>query len=64
MPKMKSRKAVASRFKVTGRGALMRRGSGKRHLLAKKSAKHKMRLRREERVENRQKRTYKWLMGV
>ena len=35
---IKTRKAVAKRFKVTGTGKVMRARAGKRHLLATKNA--------------------------
>jgi len=37
MPKMKTRKAVAKRIRVTGRGKLMRRVPGSGHLKSRKS---------------------------
>jgi large subunit ribosomal protein L35 len=40
----KTKKAVAKRFKVTGTGKVLRSQSGKRHLLASKSAKRKRQL--------------------
>ncbi len=40
----KTRKSVAKRFKVTGTGKLMRSKSGRRHLLASKSAKRKRKM--------------------
>ncbi|KAF3571313.1 hypothetical protein F2Q69_00062732 [Brassica cretica] len=42
--KMKTHKASAKRFRVTGRGKIVRRRSGKQHLLAKKNNKRKLRL--------------------
>lgn len=45
MPKMKTRKAAASRYKVTGTGKIMVKKQGLRHILTKKSAKRKRRLR-------------------
>ncbi|GAB4853634.1 hypothetical protein Ancab_017825 [Ancistrocladus abbreviatus] len=42
--KMKTHKASAKRFRVTGRGKIMRRRAGKQHLLAKKNSKRKLRL--------------------
>ncbi|KAI6680516.1 hypothetical protein NL676_034397 [Syzygium grande] len=42
--KMKTHKASAKRFRVTGRGKIVRRGAGKQHLLAKKNSKRKLRL--------------------
>lgn len=41
MPKMKTRKAAAKRFKVTGSGKVTRRRQGSKHLLAHESAKLK-----------------------
>ncbi|KFK32124.1 hypothetical protein AALP_AA6G201200 [Arabis alpina] len=42
--KLKTHKASAKRFRVTGRGKIVRRRSGKQHLLAKKNNKRKLRL--------------------
>ena len=38
---IKTKKAVAKRFKITGRGKVMRMRAGKRHLLQTKSAKRR-----------------------
>jgi large subunit ribosomal protein L35 len=38
---IKTRKAVAKRFKVTARGKVMRSRAGRRHLLANKSPKRR-----------------------
>lgn len=64
MPKMKTRKAVAARFKVTGTGKLLRRRMNKRHLMTAKSAKRRMRLSRPSLVPSGLLKTYKRLMGV
>jgi len=45
MPKMKTNKAVAKRFKVTGKGKVKRGQAFKSHILTKKSAKRKRNLR-------------------
>ena len=58
MPKMKSRKAVLARFKVTGRGKLLRTSPGKRHILTKKSSKRKRRLSRRSLVSEGQTKMY------
>ena len=42
--KMKTKKAAAKRFKVTGSGKVMHRQTGQRHLLSKKSRRRKRRL--------------------
>jgi len=44
MPKMKTHKGAAKRFKVTGSGKLMRRKAFKNHMLEKKSPRRKRRL--------------------
>jgi large subunit ribosomal protein L35 len=42
---IKTRKAVAKRFKITGTGKVLFRGAGKRHLLQGKNAKRRRSLR-------------------
>ena len=44
MSKMKTKKAIKKRFKITGTGKLMRFKQGKRHILTKKSSKRKRQL--------------------
>lgn len=46
MPKMKTSRAAAKRFKLTGTGKLKRNKAYKRHILTKKSAKTKRGLRK------------------
>ncbi len=46
MPKMKTSRAAAKRFKVTGTGKLKRFKAYKRHILTKKSPKTKRNLRK------------------
>ena len=46
MPKMKTNRSAAKRFKVTGTGKLKRNKAYKRHILTKKSAKLKRNLRK------------------
>ena len=45
MPKMKTKRAAAKRFKVTGSGKLKRMKAYKSHILTKKSRKTKRNLR-------------------
>ncbi|MCR5120054.1 MAG: 50S ribosomal protein L35 [Lachnospiraceae bacterium] len=45
MPKMKSNKSAAKRFKVSGTGKLIRNKAYKSHILTKKSTKRKRGLR-------------------
>jgi large subunit ribosomal protein L35 len=44
MPKMKTHRGAAKRFKKTGSGKLMRQSSNLNHILGKKSSKRKRRL--------------------
>lgn len=44
MPKIKTRRAAAKRFEVTGSGKFRRRRQNLRHILTKKSPGRKMRL--------------------
>ena len=46
MPKMKTSRAAAKRFKKTGTGKLMRMKAYKSHILTKKSTKRKRNLRK------------------
>ena len=46
MPKMKTSRSAAKRFKVTGTGKLKRNKAYNRHILTKKSAKRKRNLRK------------------
>ena len=45
MPKVKTKRAAAKRFKMTGTGKLKRMKAFKSHILTKKSTKRKMNLR-------------------
>jgi len=47
MPKMKTKKSVAKRIKVTARGKLLRHRPGAGHLKSRKSPKRLRRFRRE-----------------
>ena len=46
MPKMKTHRGAAKRFKKTGTGKISRSRSNKQHILTKKSAKRKRNLRK------------------
>ncbi len=46
MPKLKTRKAAAKRFKLTGGGEIRRRKANKGHLLTTKTRKRKRSLRK------------------
>lgn len=51
MPKMKTSRAAAKRFKVTGSGKLVRNKAYKSHILTKKSQKRKRNLRKQTVVD-------------
>ena len=61
---MKTNKSVKKRFKVTGKKKLKRTRPGRRHLLEKKSANRKRKLRKKEIVSDAQTRTYSKLLGI
>lgn len=46
MPKMKTKKAIAKRFRVTASGKLRHKCAGRGHIFTSKSSKRKRRLRR------------------
>ena len=52
MPKMKTSRAAAKRFKKTGTGNLTRNKAYKRHILTKKSTKRKRALRQDVVVDS------------
>lgn len=64
VPKIKTKKALAARFKVTATGKLKRQRPGKRHILTKKTSKRKRQLRRPALVDEGQLKTYKKLMCI
>jgi len=63
MPKMKTKKSVLKRFKVTARGKIRRHKAGLGHLLAKKRPKRKRRLKRATTVADADKRRIEALMA-
>ena len=63
MPKMKTHKGAAKRFRVTGGGKLMREKAFKSHILTKKNAKRKRRLGTDGEVSASDSRKVKRLLG-
>ncbi len=51
MPKVKTHRGAAKRFKKTGTGKIVRSRNNKQHILTKKSTKRKRRLRRDTLVD-------------
>jgi large subunit ribosomal protein L35 len=51
MPKMKTNRGAAKRFKVTGKGKIVYAKSHANHILTKKSTKRKRRLRKSNYID-------------
>ena len=62
--KQKTRKSAVKRFKLTGRGLVLHRGQGFRHLRGKKSKKWLRRQKKLKSVEGRFKTKVKKMLGV
>ena len=58
MPKLKTKKGVAKRFKLTKSGKIKYASGGKSHLLSSKNPKRLRRLRRQVILEGRQEKKY------
>ena len=52
MPKMKSKRGAAKRFRVRGSGSIKRAGAYKRHILTKKTTKRKRQMRNATAVDH------------
>ena len=59
MPKMKTKRAAAKRFKTTGTGKIVRNKAYKSHILTKKSPKRKRNLRKATVLDQTNVRTMK-----
>jgi large subunit ribosomal protein L35 len=64
MPKMKTDRGAAKRFKITGSGKLRRRRAFRSHLLEKKSSERTRRLAREADVAPGDVKAVKRLLGI
>ncbi len=64
MPKMKTHRAAAKRFKRSASGKLKRRRAYKSHILAKKTRKRKRRLRRSALVSDADLKRVKRMLGL
>ena len=64
MPKMKTDRGAAKRFKVTGTGKIMRRRAFRSHILEKKPSKRTRRLARETVLEGGDLKQVKKLLGL
>lgn len=63
MPKMKTNRGAAKRFKRTGTGALKRRRAFRNHILTKKATKRKRQLRKSPVVNNNDMKAMNVLLG-
>jgi large subunit ribosomal protein L35 len=63
MPKMKTHRGAAKRFRTTGSGKIKRRKAYKSHILAKKTRKRKRRLRKPTLVAMADKKRVKRMLG-
>jgi len=64
MPKMKTHRGAAKRFKVTGSGKLMRRKAFRNHILEKKASKRTRRLAREAELTGGDRDRVRRLLGL
>ena len=64
MPKMKTHRGSAKRFRVTGSGKIMRAKGYKSHILTKKSPKRKRNFRKETQVAEADKRVIARNLGL
>jgi large subunit ribosomal protein L35 len=64
MPKMKTHRGAAKRFKVTGSGKLVYKKSFKSHILGKKTTKRKRHLRQDGIVDATNERNLKRMLGM
>ncbi|HVM03162.1 MAG TPA: 50S ribosomal protein L35 [Acidimicrobiales bacterium] len=64
MPKMKTDRGAAKRFKITGSGKLRRRRAFRSHLLEKKSSVRTRRLARDAEVAGADRKQVKRMLGL
>ena len=62
MPKMKTRRGAAKRFKITAKGRVKRRHGFLRHILSSKTRKQKRRLRKSTLVDKSNEKAIKRLL--
>jgi large subunit ribosomal protein L35 len=64
MPKMKTHRGAAKRFKISGGGKILRKQAGVSHLLEHKSGQRKRRQQREAPVSKADMRRVRKMLGV
>ncbi|MFL3008856.1 MAG: 50S ribosomal protein L35 [Candidatus Neomarinimicrobiota bacterium] len=64
MPKMKTRRGAAKRFKIAGSGRIKRNKANHRHMLVRRSNKAKRKMRQTGVVSSADRKIVKALLGV
>ena len=64
MPKMKTRRGAAKRFKIAGSGRLKRNKANHRHMLIRRSNKAKRKMRQPGIISSADRKIVKALLGV
>jgi large subunit ribosomal protein L35 len=64
MPKMKTDKGAAKRFRITGTGKIMRENAFRNHLLEHKSSRRKRRLAGSTEVHQTDQRAVRRMLGI
>tara|TARA_B100000579_G_C22047666_1_gene495570 strand:+ start:76 stop:270 length:195 start_codon:yes stop_codon:yes gene_type:complete len=64
MPKMKTRRGAAKRFKIAGSGRIKRNKANHRHMLVRRSNKVKRNMRRPGVISSADRKIVKALLGV
>ena len=64
MPKMKTRRGAAKRFKLTGSGRIKRNKANHRHMLIRRSSKAKRKMRQSELVSKADQKLVKAMLCI
>ncbi|NOZ04467.1 MAG: 50S ribosomal protein L35 [FCB group bacterium] len=64
MPKMKTRRGVSKRFKLTGSGKLRRNKANHRHMLIRRSNSAKRKMRKPGLVDSSERKRVRRMLGI
>ncbi len=64
MPKMKTRRAAAKRFKLTGRGRIKRNKANHSHMLIRRSKSAKRKMRKAALVDSTEEKRVRRMLGL
>ena len=64
MPKIKTRRAAAKRFKLTGRGRIKRNKANHSHMLIRRSKSAKRKMRKATRVDSTEEKRVRRMLGL